>query len=131
MRHIRDILIAFAWCLILYAALDAYRKADHTEHNLTELALLAWLITVIVGGLVMAVAYVRIVRRFESDHCPACGYDLRATRDRCPECGFEVTCSETTLPRWLHGSALDMARQQQMRGDSYKREPAHSEQSQS
>jgi hypothetical protein len=40
---------------------------------------------------------VRLVRsrrrraRLRPGHCPACGYDLRATPDRCPECGREAT----------------------------------------
>ena len=62
------------------------------------------------GAAAVHVYVARWNHRFESHHCPVCGYDMRATPDRCPECGYEVTWSETTLPRWLQGSALDLAR---------------------
>jgi hypothetical protein len=30
---------------------------------------------------------IKSARRARRGHCPACGYDLRASRERCPECG--------------------------------------------
>lgn len=33
---------------------------------------------------------VRKANRERPGHCPACGYDLRATPDRCPECGHPM-----------------------------------------
>src|SRR4051812_14491772 len=44
----------------------------------------------------------------ETEHCPECGYDLRAGHRRCPECGIDVT-PEAMLARGAIGE-FDKAR---------------------
>jgi hypothetical protein len=33
-------------------------------------------------------------RRTTAGRCPACGYDLRASKDRCPECGRVIELAD-------------------------------------
>ena len=112
----RAILVRLALLTILATSLralwHAYARSD--------------VINAVPAGLAFALALVALIihikvtrwnRRFESHICPACGYDLCATPDRCPECGHETTDSETTLPRWLDGQALDLARENAARSE--------------
>ena len=113
MRRFRDLMLALAWGVLLFVALDAWRTAHRAQNDLTELAAMIWTGALVLGGVAGAIAYLRIARwnrRFEGEQCPACGYDLRATPERCPECGFATTSTESNFRAWLNATALDYAR---------------------
>ena len=113
LSRLRDLLLALLWGYMLFLAIDAWWTAWRAGNGLTQLAAGVWIVVMVVGGIVAAILYFRTKRwnqRFESNHCPACGYDMRATPDRCPECGTDVTSTESHLPAWLNATALELAR---------------------
>jgi hypothetical protein len=120
LQFFRTILLRLALltmlAMSLRAAWHAYTTADPIRGVVTALAVSFTLV-----ALVIHIKVTRWNRRFERGRCPICDYDMRATPDRCPECGHEVTFSETTLPRWLNGTALDLARDRTARSTADER----------
>jgi len=54
-------------------------------------AIVAFLAVPLVSWLAWSVAeHRRTLRRLRDRRCPACGYDLRASKDRCPECATAI-----------------------------------------
>lgn len=55
---------------------------------------LFWPVLLLFGTLVaLSVVSRKAVRRMAEGHCPACGYDLRASVGACPECGHSIAAS--------------------------------------
>jgi hypothetical protein len=52
-----------------------------------------WFICILfsLGPAIWLTLHLKHRRATDTNACPTCGYDLRATPDRCPECGTEVT----------------------------------------
>jgi hypothetical protein len=63
-----------------------------------ELYLPHWLMTFVTAIPVAITLTMFLIhrKRRRPGHCPACGYDLRATPDRCPECGAFVAQTAST-----------------------------------
>ena len=51
----------------------------------------AWFVLLVFAALPVHRFARRLRGRQPPGHCPACGYDLRATPERCPECGTPVS----------------------------------------
>jgi hypothetical protein len=72
---------------------DFYRQSKTTAgitNSGTYVEIPYWPITLF-ASLPLAMSILRSKRRrLSAGLCPACGYDLRASKDRCPECGREI-----------------------------------------
>ncbi|MDB5302565.1 MAG: hypothetical protein JWM97_114, partial [Phycisphaerales bacterium] len=75
-----------------YRSTVTYPLNTSSIHESRRLAVPYWslfilLVLLPIGWSRSAIRTRRAKRRKRLGHCPACGYDLRATPERCPECG--------------------------------------------
>jgi hypothetical protein len=70
-------------------AIDRSTDAEWRLGRMGEVWCPHWVFVVLFGVLPVREGWKHLVRsrRVRKHLCPACGYDLRASRDRCPECG--------------------------------------------
>ena len=74
--------------LVLSPALTSHGRRVHRP--LFGWACFAVAIAFVVAGTLAHIRLRRIEYRETTGLCPACGYDLRASKDRCPECGLAI-----------------------------------------
>jgi hypothetical protein len=58
--------------------------------NVSKAVFIAIALPLGIAGNVAISRWRKRLERMREGHCPACGYDLRASKDRCPECGREI-----------------------------------------
>src|SRR5437667_6303919 len=69
----------------------SYRSGQLLFFYAQDITLPFWMLVLLLG-IYPAIRLFHHHRR-RPGHCPACGYDIRATPDRCPECGLQLTAS--------------------------------------
>ena len=89
------------WTFVAEGALPPYQVPTAAERQHAQDMIVRWEIALACDGAVAILLLYRLIRSLRkwwlrrsfavAGHCPACGYDLRATPDRCPECGAVPT----------------------------------------